>query len=101
MQNGRNKLKHSIGIVPQDLAIYEEISAEKNVSFFASLYGLRGQKLKERTAFALDLVGLTDKRKNKPKTFSGGMKGTLSFYIILHSLYGRSRAYCRPYFSYR
>ena len=72
------KIKQSIGIVPQDLAIYEEISAEKNVSFFASLYGLRGQKLKERTAFALDLVGLTDKRKNKPKTFSGGMKRRLN-----------------------
>ena len=74
----KNKIKQSIGIVPQDLAIYEEISAEKNVSFFASLYGLRGQKLKERTAFALDLVGLTDKRKNKPKTFSGGMKRRLN-----------------------
>ena len=39
---------------------------------------MRGQKLKERTAFALDLVGLTDKRKNKPKTFSGGMKRRLN-----------------------
>ena len=78
LQNEKNKIKQSIGIVPQDLAIYEEISAEKNVSFFASLYGLRGQKLKERTAFALDLVGLTDKRKNKPKTFSGGMKRRLN-----------------------
>lgn len=78
LQNEKNKIKQSIGIVPQDLAIYEEMSAEKNVSFFASLYGLRGQKLKERTAFALDLVGLTDKRKNKPKTFSGGMKRRLN-----------------------
>lgn len=78
LQNEKNKIKQNIGIVPQDLAIYEEISAEKNVSFFASLYGLRGQKLKERTAFALDLVGLTDKRKNKPKTFSGGMKRRLN-----------------------
>ena len=78
LQNEKNKIKQSIGIVPQDLAIYEEISAEKNVSFFASLYGLRGQKLKERTAFALYLVGLTDKRKNKPKTFSGGMKRRLN-----------------------
>lgn len=42
LQNEKNKIKQSIGIVPQDLAIYEEISAEKNVSFFASLYGLRG-----------------------------------------------------------
>ena len=78
LKNEKNNIKQHLGIVPQDLAIYEEISAEKNVSFFASLYGLRGQKLKERTAFALDLVGLADKRKSKPKTFSGGMKRRLN-----------------------
>ncbi len=71
LKNEKNNIKQHLGIVPQDLAIYEEISAEKNVSFFASLYGLRGQKLKERTAFALDLVGLADKEKASPKLFLG------------------------------
>ncbi|MBU7316994.1 ABC transporter ATP-binding protein [Paenibacillus oleatilyticus] len=73
-----NGLKRSIGIVPQDLAIYEEISAEQNVRFFASLYGLRGKELQERTEEALAFVGLSDRKDDKPKTFSGGMKRRLN-----------------------
>jgi ABC-type multidrug transport system, ATPase component len=71
-------IKKSIGIVPQDIAIYEEISAEKNVSFFASLYGFKGDALKIQVKEALELVGLYDKRADKPKTFSGGMKRRLN-----------------------
>jgi ABC-2 type transport system ATP-binding protein len=71
-------IKQSIGIVPQDIAIYEEISAEKNVSFFASLYGLKGKELKQQVKEALELVGLYDKKSDKPRTFSGGMKRRLN-----------------------
>lgn len=74
----KQKIKKYIGVVPQDLAIYEEISAEKNVSFFASLYGLHGKELKEKTAYALQMVGLTKRKNDKPKTFSGGMKRRLN-----------------------
>ncbi|WP_127495616.1 ABC transporter ATP-binding protein [Paenibacillus glycanilyticus] len=70
--------KMNIGIVPQDLAIYEEMTAYENVSFFAGLYGLRGALLKERTEEALEFVGLGDKRKALPKSFSGGMKRRLN-----------------------
>ncbi|CAM3636863.1 ABC transporter ATP-binding protein [Cohnella lubricantis] len=70
--------KLNIGIVPQDLAIYEEMSAYENVSFFAGLYGLRGNLLKERAAEALEFVGLGDKHKDLPKNFSGGMKRRLN-----------------------
>ncbi|MFB9324626.1 ABC transporter ATP-binding protein [Paenibacillus aurantiacus] len=70
--------KMNIGIVPQDLAIYEEMTAYENVSFFAGLYGLRGSLLKERTAEALEFVGLGDKHKALPKSFSGGMKRRLN-----------------------
>ncbi|GGH32069.1 ABC transporter ATP-binding protein [Paenibacillus segetis] len=70
--------KLNIGIVPQDLAIYEDLTAYENVSFFAGLYGLRGSKLKERTLEALEFVGLSDKVKNYPKNFSGGMKRRLN-----------------------
>lgn len=70
--------KTNIGIVPQDLAIYEDMTAYENVHFFAGLYGLRGQLLKERTKEALEFVGLGDKHKNYPKTFSGGMKRRLN-----------------------
>ncbi len=70
--------KKHLGIVPQDLAIYENISAEENVKFFASLYGIKGEALKKCTDRALEFVGLTDRRKDKPGTFSGGMKRRLN-----------------------
>jgi len=71
-------IKQKIGIVPQDLAIYEEISAEKNVRFFASLYNLKGKQLESNVKEALELVGLYDKKDDKPKIFSGGMKRRLN-----------------------
>lgn len=71
-------VKRNIGIVPQDLAIYEDVSAERNVKFFASLYGLKGDKLKEKVKEALEFVGLYDRKNDKPKTFSGGMKRRLN-----------------------
>lgn len=70
--------KKVLGIVPQDIALYEELSAEHNLSFFASLYGLRGNKLKKAVNEALVFAGLEDRRKDKVKTFSGGMKRRLN-----------------------
>lgn len=70
--------KINLGIVPQDLAIYEDMTAFENVSFFAGLYGLRGSELKERVEEALEFVGLSDKAKSFPKNFSGGMKRRLN-----------------------
>jgi ABC-2 type transport system ATP-binding protein len=70
--------KMNIGVVPQDLAIYEDLTAFENVKFFAGLYGLRGSVLKERVEEALAFVGLSDKYKEYPKNFSGGMKRRLN-----------------------
>ena len=70
--------KQKLGVVPQDLALYEELSAERNARFFTALYGLRGPKLDEAVEEALDFAGLTDRRKDKVKTFSGGMKRRLN-----------------------
>ncbi len=70
--------KHELGIVPQDVALYEELSAERNLSFFASLYGLKGNRLKEAVNEALKFAGLEDRRHDKVKTFSGGMKRRLN-----------------------
>ncbi|MFD1135554.1 ABC transporter ATP-binding protein [Paenibacillus urinalis] len=70
--------KMNIGIVPQDIAIYENLTAYENVHFFGGLYGLRGKELQERSLEALDFVGLTDKAKHYPKNFSGGMKRRLN-----------------------
>ncbi|MFD2131329.1 ABC transporter ATP-binding protein [Pseudogracilibacillus auburnensis] len=76
--NHKNLYKRQLGIVPQDIAIYEEITAEANVMFFASLYGLKGPELIQSVHRALDFVGLLDKKTRKPKTFSGGMKRRLN-----------------------
>ena len=71
-------IKSQLGIVPQELAIFEEISAYKNVEFFTSLYGLSGKNLKNAVIEALKMVGLEDKKDSKPITFSGGMKRRLN-----------------------
>lgn len=78
VQGSDRHYKEHLGIIPQDLAVYEELSAESNVGFFASLYGLKGKVLEERITEALEFVGLNDKRKDKVKTFSGGMKRRLN-----------------------
>ncbi len=70
--------KGNLGIVPQELALYEEVSAERNIAFFAALYGVRGRKLRTCVDEALEFVGLLDKKKDKVKTFSGGMKRRLN-----------------------
>ncbi len=70
--------KQNLGIVPQELALYEELSAEKNVAFFAALYGVRGKELKVKVDDALNFVGLSDRNKDRVKTFSGGMKRRLN-----------------------
>jgi ABC-2 type transport system ATP-binding protein len=72
------KFKSILGVVPQELALYEDLSAEKNVRFFASLYGLKGKELKEQSKYALQFAGLLDKAGDKVKTFSGGMKRRLN-----------------------
>lgn len=73
-----DKIKSYLGIVPQEIAIYEDISAYKNVAFFASLYGIKKSELHQKVVNALKFVGLDDKAKDKPKTFSGGMKRRLN-----------------------
>ncbi|MCQ6558193.1 ABC transporter ATP-binding protein [Paenibacillus mendelii] len=72
------EVKKRIGLVPQELAIYDSLSAAENVTFFARLYGLRGRLLRERVSEALEFVGLQDKAGSKPSTFSGGMKRRLN-----------------------
>ncbi|MFC4620509.1 ATP-binding cassette domain-containing protein [Camelliibacillus cellulosilyticus] len=74
----RKFAKQNIGIVPQEIAIYEDLTAFENVKFFAGLYGLRESKLNDRVNEALEFVGLADKGKSYPKNFSGGMKRRLN-----------------------
>lgn len=84
--NKIRKWKENIGIVPQDFAIYWDLTAEENISFFCSLYGFKGQDLKDRTTKTLEFVGLTDVRKKRASEFSGGMKRRLNIgCAIAHS----------------
>ena len=71
-------VKKQLGIVPQELAIYEDISAAQNVKFFASLYGVKKSEINEKVENALKKVGLEDRKDDKPSTFSGGMKRRLN-----------------------
>ena len=72
-----------LGVVPQELAIYPDLTAGENLTFFGRLYGLRSAKLTERVDWALDRVGLTSNAKRQANTFSGGMKRRLNFAAAL------------------
>jgi ABC-2 type transport system ATP-binding protein len=78
-----SEVKRRIGLVPQDLALYDDLSARANLELFGSLYGVSGATLKERCTDALVLVGLADRAKDKPRTFSGGMKRRLNMACAL------------------
>jgi len=70
--------KRRIGFVPQDLALYDELSARANLRFFGALYNLTGRALDDAVAQALGLVELADRARDLVKTFSGGMKRRLN-----------------------
>jgi len=70
--------KRKIGVVPQDLALYDELSARANLRFFGSLYSLPNAVLERAIASTLELVGLADRAGDRVKTFSGGMKRRLN-----------------------
>ncbi|HJU71422.1 MAG TPA: ABC transporter ATP-binding protein [Paucimonas sp.] len=75
--------KRKIGLVPQELALYEDLSAHENLKIFGALYGLKGAHLKARCDQALALVSLTERATDKPRIFSGGMKRRLNIAAAL------------------
>jgi ABC-2 type transport system ATP-binding protein len=77
--------KISIGLVPQDLAIYPDLTAAENLSFFGRLYGMSGQPLESRVDEVLEVIGLVDRRDDLISEYSGGMKRRLNIGIgLLH-----------------
>lgn len=77
--------KYRIGIAPQDLAIYPELTASENLQFFGRMYGIRGTLLNERVARLLAAVGLSDRAHSRTETFSGGMKRRLNLAVaVIH-----------------
>ncbi len=72
------ELRRLIGIVPQELALYNELNARENLNFFGSLYGISGERLRSRVDEVLAAVGLTDRANDRVGQFSGGMKRRLN-----------------------
>lgn len=86
VERSRDSIKRELGLVPQDIAVYGDMSAYENVKFFCSLYGFRGKELESRVQEALEFVALWDRRKDRPGKFSGGMKRRLNIACsIAHS----------------
>lgn len=79
----RADVRHRVGIAPQTLSLYERFTAEENLAFFGRLYGLSGRTLRERVAAALEQVELTDRRRDRVETYSGGMKRRLNLACAL------------------
>ena len=75
--------KRHLGLVPQELAIYPDLTARENLTLFGRLHGLRGAALKSRVEEVLDLIGLHDRAKDRSKDYSGGMKRRLNIGIGL------------------
>ena len=71
--------REKLGVVPQELALYEELSARENLSYWGAAYGLRGGTLKKRVQEVLEIIELHDRAKEPVKRFSGGMKRRLNF----------------------
>ncbi len=66
--------KKSLGVVPQDIALYPDLSARENLVFWGKMYGLGGAALKSRVDEVLEIIGLADRQKDHVEKFSGGMK---------------------------
>lgn len=75
--------KERLGLVTQDITIFDELTAKQNLLFFAGVYGLKGKEKQERVKEALDFVGLGDKGDKNPTKFSGGMKRRLNIACAL------------------
>jgi ABC-2 type transport system ATP-binding protein len=80
---GASPVKRRIGLVPQDLALYEDLAAHENLRLFGALYGMKGRELDERIDQALGQVNLRERMRDKPATFSGGMKRRLNIAAAL------------------
>jgi len=85
LAKNREEIKHIIGVVPQDIALYPTLTARENLYFIGSMYGLNGKKLKERVNYCLSVFGLEKFGSRPIQTFSGGMKRRVNLIAgILH-----------------
>jgi ABC-2 type transport system ATP-binding protein len=76
-------VKSVLGVVPQDIALYEDLSARENLDFWGKMYGLRGPALKRRVGEVLEVIGLADRAGETVKKYSGGMKRRVNIGVAL------------------
>jgi ABC-2 type transport system ATP-binding protein len=76
-------VRQIIGVVPQEIALYEDLTARENLNFWGQMYDMRGRSLRKRVDEVLEQIGLTDKAAKPVKTFSGGMKRRLNLGVGL------------------
>ncbi len=76
-------VKSVLGVVPQEIALYDDLSARENLTFWGKMYGLRGAKLRQRVNQVLELIGLSDRANGRVSTFSGGMKRRVNIGVAL------------------
>ena len=78
-------VRNLIGVVPQELALYDDLTARENLVFWGQMYGLSGKSLNIRVDEVLEQIGLADKARNRVKTYSGGMKRRVNIGVgLLH-----------------
>jgi ABC-2 type transport system ATP-binding protein len=78
-------VKRVIGVVPQEIALYPDLTARENLRFWGRMYGLGGEALKQRIESVLDIAGLSDRANEKVETYSGGMKRRINIAVgLLH-----------------
>ena len=76
-------VKSVLGVVPQEIALYEDLTARENLNFWGKMYGLRGSTLKTRVAEVLDVIGLADRANERVGKYSGGMKRRVNIGVAL------------------
>ena len=76
-------VKSALGVVPQEIALYEDLTARENLTFWGKMYGLRGPALKSRVNEVLDVIGLTDRANDRVGKYSGGMKRRVNIGVAL------------------
>jgi ABC-2 type transport system ATP-binding protein len=76
-------VKSVLGVVPQEIALYEDLTARENLTFWGKMYGLRGAALKSRVNEVLEVIGLTDRAGDRVGKYSGGMKRRVNIGVAL------------------
>ncbi|MEL7637226.1 MAG: ATP-binding cassette domain-containing protein [Anaerolineaceae bacterium] len=74
IKNDNMQVRKNIGIIPQEIALYDDLTAMENLHYWGKLYDLKGRELEQRVKEVLEQIGLSDRAKDRVKTYSGGMK---------------------------